>query len=447
MTFRRWIRAIASVATWLAFPLSFGAPALAVPSFAVQTGQPCGACHVGGLGPQLTPFGRTFKINGYTARAVGFNVPLAIFAISSYVRTRKDQPEAPAPSFRTNDNVALDQVSLFLAGGFGHHLGAFVQTTYDGVSKSFSWDNIDLRAVTTANIKGANVVLGLSLNNNPTVQDGYNTLFAWGFPYTSSALAPSPSAGPLIGSLAQEAIGLTGYAWIDSQIYLEAGAYRSPSAGFLTHAGSDPLAPGKIKDFAPYGRVAYQKTSGPRNIELGAFAMHADLFPARDESTGLSDHYTDVGFDGAYQYSTSRRDIFSLNARYTHERADLAASRALGAAASATESLNDLRVDASYYWRNKIGGTVQAFDTWGGRDPLLYAANRTLKPDSSGLTFQVDGTPFGDGQSPFGARFNLRVGIQYTTYFRFDGARRNYNGLGRDASDNNTLRVFTWVYY
>jgi hypothetical protein len=46
-----------------------GAPARAVPSFAQQTGQPCHSCHVGGFGPQLTPFGRAFKLGGYTLRS------------------------------------------------------------------------------------------------------------------------------------------------------------------------------------------------------------------------------------------------------------------------------------------------------------------------------------------------------------------------------------------
>ena len=44
---------------------AFGAgPARAVPSFSEQTGQPCTTCHVGGFGPQLTPFGRAFKLGG-----------------------------------------------------------------------------------------------------------------------------------------------------------------------------------------------------------------------------------------------------------------------------------------------------------------------------------------------------------------------------------------------
>jgi hypothetical protein len=63
------------------------------------------------------------------------------------------------------------------------------------------------------------------------------------------------------------------------------------------------------------------------------------------------------------------------------------------------------------------------------------------------MVFQIDGTPFGDGSSPFGKRFNLRVGIQYTAYFSFDGASRDFDAMGRNADDNNTLRVFTWVYY
>src|SRR6202045_5446184 len=39
-------------------------PALALPSFARQTGQPCGTCHTDYAG--LTPYGRRFKIEGYT---------------------------------------------------------------------------------------------------------------------------------------------------------------------------------------------------------------------------------------------------------------------------------------------------------------------------------------------------------------------------------------------
>src|SRR5271168_738072 len=44
--------------------IGFAPPAQALPSFARQTGQPCGTCHTDF--PALTPFGRRFKLLGYT---------------------------------------------------------------------------------------------------------------------------------------------------------------------------------------------------------------------------------------------------------------------------------------------------------------------------------------------------------------------------------------------
>ena len=42
--------------------------ARALPSFALQTGQACASCHIGAYGPQLTAFGRAFKLGGYTQK-------------------------------------------------------------------------------------------------------------------------------------------------------------------------------------------------------------------------------------------------------------------------------------------------------------------------------------------------------------------------------------------
>ena len=86
-----------------------------------------------------------------------------------------------------------------------------------------------MRATDTFTVKDKDVTLGVSLNNAPTVQDVWATLPAWGFPYTTSTLAPSPSASPLFNNaLAQNTLGVTGYAWLDDEFYLEAGAYRLP---------------------------------------------------------------------------------------------------------------------------------------------------------------------------------------------------------------------------
>src|SRR5437763_11901325 len=125
--------------------LLFHRPAAAVPAFAEQTGRNCAACHVGGFGPELTPFGREFKLGGYTLRAHAA-IPVAAMAVASFTHTRNDQDPAPE-HLRKNDNVTLDEAAVFIAGGLGQHLGAFSEITYEGIDKHFTWDNLDVRAV------------------------------------------------------------------------------------------------------------------------------------------------------------------------------------------------------------------------------------------------------------------------------------------------------------
>jgi hypothetical protein len=51
------------------------------------------------------------------------------------------------------------------------------------------------------------------VNNNPTVQDPYNSTFAWGYPFVSSALAPTPAAQPALSTaLSRNSVGVTGIA-------------------------------------------------------------------------------------------------------------------------------------------------------------------------------------------------------------------------------------------
>lgn len=422
-------------------------PAYGLPAFAAQTGKSCETCHVGGFGPQLTPFGRTFKIHGYTQRAGAFTLPVSAMAVVSYVRTAKEQE--PPPHYAPNDNFTVDEISLFLAGGLGPHFGAFIQATYDGIARAFKWDNFDVRAVKATKVRGHDLVLGASVNNNPTLSDPWNTMPAWGFPYSNSDLAPAPSASPLLnGALAQNTLGATLYAWLDNAIYLEAGAYGSPGATTLRRLGGDPADPGAIDGLAPYGRIAYQRIIGEGTAQVGAFVMNAHIRPGLDPTIGQTDRYTDVGVDSSYQQPLPNGDVVSFNARYTHERQsrDATCELAQGDATCAGNHLDDVRADASYYWRKKLGATVQVFSTSGDANLFLYPDHRTFEPDSTGLRFQLDATPFGDRPQP-ARRVNLRVGVQYTLYTRFNGATTNFDNAGRRAADNNTLRVFTWFAF
>jgi hypothetical protein len=406
----------------------------------------CQACHIGGLGPQLTVFGREFKLNGFTMRAGNaFTAPVSAMAVASFVNTAKDQATPPADHYDTNNNTTLDEASLFIAGGIGDHFGAFSQFTYDGVGRAFAWDNLDVRAVDHVTIAGSDVLVGLDLNNNPAIQDPFNTLPAWGFPYTNSDLAPGPAAAPLLdGGYEMALLGTTAYARFENGFYTEAGFYFTPGQHFLSALGADE-GPGQIDGVAPYVRLAWQKDlAAGGNIQVGAFGFFPSFYPDNDRSTGKTDSYSDYGIDASYQFLGDESNVFTINARYTHEEQNLSATHLLGGALRNNDTLDDFRIDGSYYWHDWIGFTAQLFDTSGSRDPLLYADNRTFSPDSTGVRFQIDATPWGNDVSPFGPRFNMRIGLQYTIYSKFDGASRNYDGTGRDATNNNTLRIFTW---
>src|SRR5665811_925868 len=101
-------------------------PALAVPSYARQTGQNCVACHVSF--PELTPYGRWFKLSGYT---IGFRqvVPLAGMALVGVTRTKNndDGTGTNTPVTARNGLPAFNQASVFLAGKATDNVGAFVQ--------------------------------------------------------------------------------------------------------------------------------------------------------------------------------------------------------------------------------------------------------------------------------------------------------------------------------
>lgn len=197
----------------------------ALPSFASQTGMPCSQCHLVGFGPALTPYGRQFKLNGYVDGGASL-MPIAAFVQLGFTHTGADQPAPPAPGFGVNNDFSLDQVSGFFGGRIAPNLGAFIQVTYDGVAKHTAWDNTDVRYARTLTFGPNAVVVGLSINNNPTVQDLWNSTPAWGYPYVSSGLAPTPAAATLIsGTLADVALGATVYAMIDDLVYLEAGEY------------------------------------------------------------------------------------------------------------------------------------------------------------------------------------------------------------------------------
>jgi hypothetical protein len=466
--------------------------AQALPSYARQTGQPCGTCHTDF--PALTPFGRRFKLFGYTTGGGEFRTtpfpslrtsfdtrdadaladyvrtmdkpdnsqdkiwvpPISVMAILGFTHTQAPLPPPTAP-YDPNNNLVLSPVSFFWGGAITDHIGAFAQVTYNApppgglapFGHTWTWDNTDIRYADTRNIGFMDVTYGITVNNNPTVQDVWNTTPAWGFPYASSNIAPTPATHTLIdGTFAAHVASAGAYTYINNMLYLEASAYRTLDFNTQNSLGVDPFAaPGLFDGAAPYWRIALEPHWDNHWLMLGAFGMFAEVHPwAEPEVTTATfpqtDNFTDLGFDTQYQY---QGDNFWLTLRGSiiHEFQKLNASFANGAAANPTNDLNTLRLQASlaYGGDNKIVLTGQYFDTWGSPDPLLYAGLASgIRPNSSGWITEIAYIPFGASFAPGWPWANARIGLQYIRYNQFDGTT-----VG--AHDNDTLFFHTWVAF
>ena len=424
--------------------------AVAVPSFARQTQLPCSACHIGGFGPQLTSFGRQFKLMGYTMKAGnGANLPLSAMLVESYTHTAKAQTDPPADGFSRNNNTELQQASVFLAGRISSHVGVFAQATYEENGGLLGWDNADVRYASTFNTGKHTTIWGVSVNNNPTVTDVFNTAPAWQFPYMGPDLAPGAPAAPILfGGLGGQVVGASAYAQVDGKWYGEIGGYRSLSPAFLRKVNAD--FDGRLSSTAPYARLAYTWNLPAGNMELGGFFLHARRGLPGENAAGLavaqagpSDRFDDLGVDASYQRMFGSDHQITFNGLYVDERQSLDATYADGGSSNLHNKLRAMNVDGSYWYRNTWGATLDLFANDGSRDLTLYGNNGS--PNTRGGTVELDWNPFGQSTSWEEPWANVRVGLQYTFYTRFSGLVHNVDGAGRSASDNNTTYAYIWL--
>jgi hypothetical protein len=411
--------------------------AAAVPSYARQTGLPCSGCHY--APPELNPAGRRFKLTGYvdrgddtkTVKADGSNkhaaldllasLPLAVMLETSFTSTKSPLPTSQNSSFEFPQDI-----SLFLSGAWTSNVGSFLQVTYDTQADHFSMDNTDIRYANKTKLMGKEVVYGLDINNNPTVEDLWNSTPAWGFPWIASDFAPTPAASPIInGGLAQDVAGFGGYAMWDNHLYLDVAVYRSE------HVGGPQPNPGNgstnnIRGIAPYWRLALQKLTGKTQYEVGTYGMHVRR--TAFSGPGPEDEYTDFAFDTQIDHTLFRTDVVSFRGTIIRENSDLLAS-GFGA-----NHLNTFLANAEYHFGNKYTGTFGVFDTGGTVNPSLYAP--------SSVSGSANGDPRGAGyvvNVSYWPWQNLQLAAQYTAYTRFNGGSTNYDGSGRNASANNTV--------
>ncbi|MGZ8191016.1 MAG: cytochrome C [Methylococcaceae bacterium] len=411
----------------------------AMPSFARQTGAACSQCHTQSFGPNLTSFGRDFKLSGYTMGGGSGTAaklpPISGMVVGSFTHTDKDQE--PVPNYNKNNNVTFDEASLFYAGRIYGKVGAFSQLTYNGVADALEMDNTDIRFADQTELADTPITYGISLNNNPTVQDLWNTTPVWGFPYNGTEVQPAPGAAAIIdGGLGSQVGGASLYTMIDNLLYVEVGAYDSFSSSTQRTFGIPAEDRIRLDGPAPYWRIALQKDWKGHYFELGHYGMKADVFPGRDGADG-ADRYTDVAFDATYQYLANPKHIFEAKTTYINEDQNISAARS----AADNTQLNTFKLNTAYTYDQTYGVTFGYNNISGSKDAVLYADNATsYRPNSEYFTAELVYVPFGKSSSYLNPWLNLRTSLQYIGYSQF-------NGTSEFANGNNTFMINGWLAF
>ena len=449
-------------------------PADAVPAFARQTGYSCSTCHT--AQPELTPFGRQFKLNGYTGGGTrcgdlrkifgntdpaspgwsGANV--AGWILPSFNHFAKDLPSEPGPGLGTNNILDFSDASMFFAGQVYCNLGIFSQYSYSstgspqGTGQIFL-DNTELRYTGKADIAGNDVVWGVLGNNNPSMQDVWNTAPAWVYPWVPVDITFGPPGTMIEGTFAQRSYGAGAYVWVNSMFYAELSTYRAYDANMQRATGfSWTDGQPRIDGVAPYWRVAVEKTWDENSLMFGTYGMSADQMPTVAGTgyllnPGFTDKYLDVAVDAQYQY-IGPIHAFTARAYYIWETQKLDATYGAGGAGKPDQWLNSFNVSASYIYDRHISLTADYFNVQGSNDATYWNAvlgNINGRPNTDGVSFDLAYIPYPYGGPDLWPWLNARIGILYTHFTQYEGSSSNYDGTGRNAKDNDQVFLYSWI--
>jgi hypothetical protein len=462
--------------------------ASAVPTFNRQTGQNCVACHAGGQFPELTPYGRLFKMTGYT---IGQRtMPVSAMAVASYSRVANtSKSDDPGADFQKNGSLILATASVFLAGKITDNVGAFAQITYDPYATQSAdgtfhghsnADNIDIRYADRFISEHRDLIFGFSANNNPSISDPWNTVAAW----MQYVPVPSPTSSQFIDGNAPypgfgaggNIAGITAYAYWNQTVYAELGGYRSANGLFrFMSAGLKDADVTKLKGINPYWRLALNREWGAHSLMVGTSGMVARVYddPLDTSDPSTTHHFRDLGVDAQYQYILDPHSVTAqfAYARSHHRYPDFLAGQPVEfvdqqgkplANTNDSDTTNVMRAKLTYVYRATYGGSLSFFNLTGstntanqssGYDPATLTITST-DPAASVLSTRVNGNLSGNPATrgwTYEAFWTpiqyIRIGAQYTAYSRYNGASTNYDGLGRNARDNNSLFLYAWAAY
>ncbi len=441
---------VASMAAIAALLLLSMPPAYAVPSFGRQMGMECSGCHT--VFPELNSFGRQFKLRGFTLgnalddKKFPLNLPLSAVVVGSRtMASNTNTPGAmPEEQFPRDAQTVLQTAGLYYGGKIAGNFGALVQYNYDGIEYTSKIEMADIRyANSTTFGNGKDLIYGVTVNNNPTLSDVFSSTPMWSFPHLMSDVALMPNAATLVdNTLFGQVGGVGAYGYWNNLLYGEVAFYRKATNGLLRPFSSGIDIGNVVDGYAPYWRLALQRESGPHGFMVGTYGMTADVFPDPSMPFGATDRFKDLALDGQYHYNVGDH-ILSTHATWIREKQDWNASFPLGMTSNASATLNTFRADAHYFYKRQWGGGIQYFSTRGDADATRYntgeavMGSATGSPNTQGWMLDLNYLPLQ----------NIKLGARYTRYDKFNGESTNYDGMGRNARDNNTVFLYGWFLF
>jgi hypothetical protein len=376
-------------------------------------------------GANLTPRGREFKLKGYTEGEGKWIPPLSVVAEgggffnlddkTSYWWSPKDR------SYFTG--------SVFYAGKIAGPVGAYVEGSYAHDPESGSGtgflNKVDLRFANQVKLAGHEVDYGISVNNEPGVQDLWNTNAVW-CPSSLTALNPGvPLADRLLSG---QVVGASLYAMVNDLLYVEAGGYASLPRDAIQGFGR--LLDGiytNIDGGAPYWRIALQHQWGGHYFSLGHFGLQTNLAPPEGYGGPFApgggllsgpNSLADLGLDATYQYLANPDHIFEFKGRYIREtRGNHGLTNE-----NTTESFN---INGAYTWSQTLGLSVgyNRYLDVGYNPVVIFDRFSYSLPDLEYLTTELSYTPFGKQNSLAAPWANLRLSLAYVA----DVSKRSFS--------------------
>lgn len=376
--------------------LSFAKKAKAIPSFSRQTGLSCDVCHT--VFPHLTPFGRDFKLHGYTydysklikfsrdqykqqAKEEGFLPNLAVNQIPMLSLRVKSQYSHMQGGSSVPSKTKLNLVkgsSLYFAGEIAPDIGTFTELTgINDEGGSLTLGGFDLALIGPDEKLGPyNLTFGVRAEDMVGFSDPTNTVGNWGALLHGflggmssrnrffEAFAPSPLEGG-------EIYGMLG-GFTHGGLYAALGLYHptsgqvgktSPTYVVLTDPGSASATFDGTSNVDEYARLAYFFPEFDHiYTEIGTFGYFGHEDMSASEAPNPNGQYADsvreYGIDGQLQYIDSH-NLFEIFASFIHDRNgsfyghDISNGDQLinGSAVAA----NNLSINADYYYNRTYG--------------------------------------------------------------------------------------------